>query len=87
MRQPSTPEVILEVLLAGAISEDQARHYLANYRYYERQWSDLERNHAGRWAASLNGQIYLADSLIQAQQEIEHLPHTRTAYIEQVKAT
>jgi hypothetical protein len=83
MSCPTVSEVLLELLTSGAIKKEDAAQYLSNYEYFEDQRSRIEVDCNGLWVASLNGQLYTADSLEELQRLIDGKPNANTEYIEQ----
>lgn len=80
MNQPTIHEALLDMLLSGAINVDDAQRYYDNYVYFENHKSQIETKYAGKWVASLNSQIFAADTEEQLDQLINSEPLANRAY-------
>lgn len=84
MKTPTVPEVIQQLLLTKAIDQQEANRYLQSYQYFERERANLNADHSGKWVASFDNQIYVADSRQQLKKLIHDKPHANRAYIEHI---
>lgn len=85
MRPLPTPrETIGRLLSLGIITSDDARRYLENYEFFERNRSWIEANYHGKWTASLNSRLFTDDHLEALRARITNELYDNRAYIEHV---
>jgi hypothetical protein len=75
------PALIRHALRIGFITKAQAELYLANYRYYRQQRPIIRGLHRGKWIASLNHKIFVADTDKGIHSAISKKKDWRRAYI------
>jgi hypothetical protein len=84
MSGESVHEAVLEMLLSGAIQQDDAKKYLKNYRHFEHKRSELCNTYSGKWVAAVNGKILSADTRLNLLKAINTEPDGVRAYFEEV---
>lgn len=75
------PELIKRALKIGLIDESQARKYLHNYYFFKKEEPIAEALHDGKWVASVNNKIIVADSRTALYGLISHEADWERAYI------
>ena len=81
----SKPRDVISALLSqGLISKEDANRYLENYEYFEKQRRKIEHDYLGKWVASVNRHIHIADDLSALRELIHDEPDWNRAYVEHV---
>lgn len=75
------PELVEEALRLGLIDEAAAKRYLRNYHHFRHHEPIIDALHAGKWVASLNRRIIVANTRRLLYARIRKLPHANRAYI------
>lgn len=85
LRIPSFPEVILTLLLDNVISPVDAKRYLFNYLFFENNRRQISLNHYGKWVASVNDRLVVADTERALRKKLRQVKFHNRAYMVHVE--